>query len=100
MAKEINLPVIVTVRYDKFEELFKYLVKKIIMSDDFKASDCIDINKILTKKVVIGLEKVDFNNNKNNKLELNILLDELWKKFEHEFKLKIMFHKRKLEKGR
>jgi len=99
MAKDINLPVIVSVNYNKLEQIFKILIKKIILSEQFKSSELADLNSILRKKIIIGMEKVNFEKS-INKNELNEFIDELWSKFEREFKLKIMVHRKNLEKGK
>lgn len=96
MADRVNRPIFV-IKDKLFEEAFKLFLIELIKNDKITISELNELNKKLSKNLIVGSENVDFNN-QTNKKALDGLVNETWEFFLRKFKLLLLKHKRNFVK--
>lgn len=90
MAKQ--MPPILVIKRHEFEEAFKKFMSIIISNNKVTPGDMNDINRILSKWLITGMQNVDFENRRNS-YELESLVSDLWNHFYRDLNLEVRKHR-------
>lgn len=97
MAKS-NLPPVLTVNKGDYEKAFKNVISKFISENHMEIENIREINKLMIKGLITGMQNVDFKKDVRNQYNLDALVDELWFDFSRSLSLKLRKYRTKFRR--
>lgn len=98
MAKQLDLPPVLTIKRENFEKAFKVLMTEMISNDKITMEELREVNKQLVKWLITGMQNVDFKEDKQNIYNLEQLVDDLWKEFYRDLNMKVRKYRTKFRR--
>ena len=86
---EPKLPPVLTIKADNFEKAFKILMTEMISDSKITTEEIREVNKQLVKWLITGMQNVDFEKDRQNKYNLDNLVDDLWTDFYRSLNMKV-----------
>ena len=95
---EINLPPILVIKRNKFENAFKIIIRKMLSENKIEPDELRDLNREIKDWLVTGMQTVDFEKSFQNNAILDDLIDDLWKDFYRDLNLEIRKYRTKFRR--